>query len=325
MKKRFVRKQIGERVSKKAGTLRDYLMEQASILYEASKHGDMNWVTMSNMYGAHGNPTLTQTCVALTNWRHTGFQSVEIGHKLAAALMATSAEGALKDQHLPWPCFEIRVPNELVRTSHGWVTSLFVSSIPDWLPIIYDEKYPNSVEHLNGVTMLYFDTGSTTGHVTLHKLEQFAQYEKVKDQIVDHDRLQTQETAELYNVDHETRVRAMLSRLVTGIILLINQARADKPEAYSTKTLRQERSGPAANTHRVEHGVTIDCVHYIRDYIAGKSKGAPRVSTLVRGFWREQAYGPKWSLHRRQWIEPFFRGSGPLTQRSTRLRGGVES
>lgn len=29
---------------------------------------------------------------------------------------------------------------------------------------------------------------------------------------------------------------------------------------------------------------------------------------IVRGFWRDQAYGPNHSLRRRQWIPPFVKG-----------------
>lgn len=42
----------------------------------------------------------------------------------------------------------------------------------------------------------------------------------------------------------------------------------------------------------------------------------------VRGHWRNQAYGPGWSLHRRQWIEEYEKGpeDKPLERRDTVLR-----
>lgn len=32
------------------------------------------------------------------------------------------------------------------------------------------------------------------------------------------------------------------------------------------------------------------------------------IRTKVQGHWRNQAYGPKWTMHRVKWIEPFWRG-----------------
>ena len=39
----------------------------------------------------------------------------------------------------------------------------------------------------------------------------------------------------------------------------------------------------------------------------GGTHASPRFH-WVKGFWKEQAYGPKFSLRREQWIEPYTRG-----------------
>lgn len=57
--------------------------------------------------------------------------------------------------------------------------------------------------------------------------------------------------------------------------------------------------------------VTIDLREQVREVLRrGSRKGSsPKVQFPVRGHWRQQAYGPKLSLRRPQWIEPFWKGS----------------
>lgn len=300
--------------------MREHLRFQAEVLYEASQDGPMSWAAMADLSGADGNPTLTHTCVALTNWRATGLQSVEIGHKLAAALMATSAEGAFKDDHLPWPAFEIRVPEKLLPTDYGHVHTVFVSSIPDWLPLLYDGNSPSTAS----VAVVYLDD-QTTGHMALQHLSQLAQYETIQPSLKEHDRLRFLE----YDLDSETRLRLMVTRLVVGIIMLINQARTDKPDVFPQHPVpprKHAKEVRPVNRHHVQRPITIDCVNVVKDYVRGMGKGhSPSVSTLVRGHWRQQAHGPKWSLHKTLWIEPHWRGpEGPLAVRTVRLRGRKE-
>jgi len=57
--------------------------------------------------------------------------------------------------------------------------------------------------------------------------------------------------------------------------------------------------------------VTIDLREQVREVLRrGTRKGSsPKVQFPVRGHWRQQAHGPKHSLRRPQWIEPFWKGS----------------
>jgi hypothetical protein len=56
--------------------------------------------------------------------------------------------------------------------------------------------------------------------------------------------------------------------------------------------------------------VEIDLRQNMRDYLEGRSKKSFKVTTQfpVHGHWRWQPYGPKSSLRRRQWIEPYWKG-----------------
>ncbi len=54
--------------------------------------------------------------------------------------------------------------------------------------------------------------------------------------------------------------------------------------------------------------VKIDLRQHLREALDGKAGGSPTVQFLVRGHWRAQAYGPKASLRKTIWVEPFWKG-----------------
>lgn len=255
--------------------------------------------------------TSSSNAITLADWHVHGLQSVEVSHKLAAALMATSAVGALDDAHLPWPCFEIRVPTGLVESSHGEVYSVIVSGSPAWLP----ERYKRGSA---GVIVMYYDTHSI-GHIGVDCLAHVARFEP-SEMTIELGRMR-EVLREEYNAEREDRVKQLLMRLVTGVILLVTEARADKPQAFPKHPLRPAKRGELrVNTHRITRPVSIDVTATVRDFARGVGRDSPHVTTLVRGHWRQQAHGPKRSLRRTQWIEPFWRGEGPLSVRPTTIR-----
>jgi hypothetical protein len=253
--------------------------------------------------------TTSKMTLTFTVWASAGLQSVVVSHKLAAALMATTARGALDGVKLPWPSFELQVPPGLVATSSGDVTSVYVAETPDWIPI-------NRTARTCGVTVLYNDPVSL-GHVSLPSIAALS----------DGDSLSALELSNGlgmpfdHSEDQELRVRQLLLRLVVGVVLLINTARADKPLAYPQHPTRPEKRGvPRANVHQLKRETTIDCRQMVYDYARGTRRSSPSVVTLVRGHWRQQPHGPGRTLRRATWLEPFWRGEGPVSARVTKLR-----
>jgi hypothetical protein len=254
--------------------------------------------------------TALTNAVGLTHWHRHGLQSVELSHKLAAALCATSAVGALDNAHLPWPAFEIRIPPGLLESSHGELYSCVVHDSPAWVP----ERYKRNGSA--GAIVLYYDARSI-GHIGLDTLAGIARYEPNGETNISNVRefLRAE-----YDADREDRLKQMLLRLVTGVILLVTEARADKPQAFPLHPLRPAKHGaPRVNTHRVVRPVSIDATASVRDFVRGVERDSPHVTTLVRGHWREQAHGVGRKLRRTTWIEPFWRGDGPLNVRPTKL------
>lgn len=260
--------------------------------------------------------TTAKLIIAATHWAFAGAQSIEVPHKLAAALMATNARGALEGARMPWSAFELRIPPGLLRTQTGDdVFSVLVSETPAWMPVI-------QTGNRAGLNVVYLDARST-GHVALTDLAELGSLEGVESLAAMEEHVGPSVDPERYDLAHENRLRLMLARLITGAILLINTARAEKAEAYPRLPLRpSKRPGELRpNVHRLHRTVTIDCAQAVRDYVAGGgARNSPSVTTLVRGHWRQQPHGPRRELRRAQWIEPFWRGDGPLASRTVRLR-----
>jgi hypothetical protein len=285
------------------GTDRAQLMRIATAMQDPVKrHQAIQWAP---------DEIVQRSLITTWLWGRYGFQSVELPQTFAAALMATDAKGAFEGHQLPWPAFEIQVPPGLLRSSHGYVWSVVVSEIPK-----------KELTLTGGIAaakyfVSYHDETATGGQTFPSIEEMFG-----NNPITAKGDFVTEELAALYDSAVEDRVWAMVSRLIAGVVLTINTARVDKPEAYPQLPPRVKHDKAKINTHRVGRVMQIDCRQSIRDFVQGVGgRSAPKsVSTLVRGHWHNQAYGPQWKEHRMRWREPYFRGDGPLTTRTIKVK-----
>jgi len=253
---------------------------------------------------------MQRSLIVLWNWARHGYQSVEMPQTYMAALMATDVSPEImKDQQLPWPAMEIQIPPGLITSSHGEVFSLMISDIPKQVTLagqIARAKY----------LITYTDSISTAGQ-TYESLEELANRHTL---LAPHCMV-TDELSALYNKDLEDRIWTMLLRLLANTILLINTARIDKPTVFPKLAARAPKHGkPRINTHRMGTTLSMDCRPSIRNFISGNTRNEPSITTLVRGHWRNQAHGPKWSLHRAMWVHPFYKGTGPLAPHVTKIK-----
>jgi len=114
-------------------------------------------------------------------------------------------------------------------------------------------------------------------------------------------------------------------------ILTLTDPERIRPKGSSHKRYeaRQGRVSSAAPEQRVfiiGKPIELDCREMLRDFLEGRSRKSTALTTqfLVRGYWRQQPYGPKNSLRRRQWIQPFWRGpeEGVIPVREHKLGDG---
>jgi hypothetical protein len=230
-------------------------------------------------------------------WRACGLQSVRMPHTFAAALMATDLGDAVHDVHMPWPGFEIQVPSGLLLSPRGApVHSIVVASV---------ERACFVGMHDDHGSTWYRDDDSLAA-IARADAPPCSGSESLGD---------------LFSPELEKRSWRLVQRLVAGVALSIAAERASKPGAYAARPRREKHGLPRANEFVLGKPLKLDCRQAIRDFLQGKRATSPTVTTLVRGHWRHQTHGPHHSLRRLQWIQPFFRGEGPLLVRPTHIGG----
>lgn len=127
-----------------------------------------------------------------------------------------------------------------------------------------------------------------------------------------HDPLYTQShaswwsTEELTKEDNSFMGRAM--HLLFGTLLLMNA----RPDLVTTARLEKRVPGKRGECPREFWTPNIIGEHYLIRRERGPALGGTHASPRdhwVRGHYREQAFGPRYSLHKEIWIEPYFVGN----------------
>ncbi len=244
-------------------------------------------------------------------WCGSGFSSVGIAHRLAAALMFTKTPD---DPKPPWFGFVVKVPDGLLTHEVGGsLRTMLVSRWPDadlsatsgvgtaephrpdrWYIFFQWER--GSISYLHLPTLGAFDRAGFVAAVPRgsgsHK---------------DLDRRQRYRFA---------RAHELALNLVGGMCLLM----ADKAALKSTKKSnsknrnRPYRSLPFETaTYVVAKNVEIDLRPQVQQYVEGGKKTSTGDRKLtcqfpVRGHWRNQACGAAMADRRLIWVSPFWKG-----------------
>lgn len=241
------------------------------------------------------------TLIASYRWANSGFPQVAMGHKYAAALMATCVTEELKSHIIvPWPAFVIMLPPGLVHIINDEtkrasdVRHVLVAQLrfrgnpqPGWAMIVFTDssellwRYGPSVDCLLDMEK---DTAGWTECDFIHPFE-----------------------------DVDKRAAALLGRLVCGVCLAMSDPdniKGPKHSGQSAKVVNDPRQAPNLRTYQLGKPINLDCRPAIRSYLEGKRKGGvPEVQVLVRGHWKMQPWGPKHSLRKAIQVQPYWRGN----------------
>lgn len=272
-------------------TTRRDMIGWATRLYDGAKHVDF-------------------TDSLLWAWVDYGAQSVLMPETYAAALMATTAFLG-ESPRLPWPVFEVPVAPTLLPSGVGArdvYSVLVVGTAPSgsqtatpctWRDVIVVAHNSLAVA-LGNVAEILGEQGNGAAYFgdTAEVLEAHGV-----------DDLKNTQTA-------QERAMRMAARLAVNVCTAINST---LPQPGGRATVRRKHGVVRPNTITLGEPLNLDCRRSIRDFVEGKRASSPKVTTLVRGHWRHQVHGPANSLRRLQWIQPFFRGEGPLLVRPTQL------
>ena len=113
------------------------------------------------------------------------------------------------------------------------------------------------------------------------------------------------------------RLLQVCARIVFGALLTLESSPIGEGQNRGCSAPQHGRRRGSLPTHRVYtlgQPVAIDCRESIVSYIKGGAlsqrtqRGPLTLQFLVRGHWRNQAYGTNHSLRRPQWIQPFWKG-----------------
>lgn len=297
-----------------------------------------NYYTFTKSIGEPFQSIVTQAPDCLiyygaARWADQGFPTITMGDRLAAALCGTEVPkewyGEIK---APWEAFVIEIPGgdpplitvydpEQQRRTRA--TRIMVQHVvaedgyEEWWWMLFSEHDQH-----------FWREGSV--EACLHPVE-FREKETARY------RVHAGEDAFGEHVAQDQRIYHLVSRLVFNTILTLTdpervRAVGSSHKRYeSRKATPNERSGaPEQRVFVIGKPIKLDCREALRDYLEGRAKRDTfKVSTqfLVRGHWRWQACGPKFSLRRRQWIEPYWKGpeDGVIPVRDHDLGGGGEN
>lgn len=246
-------------------------------------------------------------------WCHQGFPQIVMGHKYAAALMATKLSHDVAEQiRPPWRSFFIEVPHGLLFVDDNLlgrpatVTGLLVSSM---------------YHHPSGKNRwAYFAITETQATLWQHG----AATEHMLGDLVEGVWEGTGLTEPLETLDK--RCSTMIGRLILNVCLAMSDpanVKAPKdPKPAKKKGAHNEResSEPRLRTYQLGTTPNIDCREAVANYMrTGKTGGALNVQVMVAGHWRNVPHGPKSELRRVQWIEPYWKGpdDAPILVKST--------
>ncbi|MFA4971479.1 MAG: hypothetical protein WC683_02620 [bacterium] len=236
-------------------------------------------------------------------WAQGGFPQVTMGHKYAAALMATCVTDEMREHILmPWPAFDIVVPEGLIQIKNDTtgrlsdIRHVLVTSLRwrdkrtyGWAMVAFSDSSVLIWRYGPDVTCL-LDVKENSAHWDecsfVHPFEEV-----------------------------DERAAALLGRLVCGTCLAMSDPSNIRPPKQNKidaghRSAKLRDGPPTIATYQVGKPIKIDCRPAIRQYMEGKRKaGIPQVQVLVRGHWKMQPHGVNRALRKAIQIEPYWRGA----------------
>lgn len=214
-------------------------------------------------------------------WLDANFSKLEIGHKLAASLCLTDVPTDLIVK-APWPSWSFVIPDGLLEAASSSNGT--------------KENYARVLCKGSEIAYLVSSTGRCVGPIAS---DQFDAPEDIQ------------------------RLFKLLRSLVKGACLALSD-----PDQYKKQSL-SKNEGSFKKTKRTSGAPELNNARYmlsapvqvdLRDVVHAVQRGEKRkggkitAQFLVRGHWKNQACGPKLSLHKRIWLQPFWKG-----EESTRI------
>jgi len=244
----------------------------------------------------------------LLRWVKAGLSTIRLTEDLSAALALTDVNDVpFEDWKWPFSTFVIHVPYGF------WVTNTPLGK--DSVVMILATKSLSSDGGLMGQQIMFGRDGSATfSQVPLEGFDTIGDWFSAVEEI-NRDQTSISDTYELDATDQQNMNEGW--KLVVNTCLYMTERRGVHVVKHTTKSARKRADKKGLSTGGPDVWILGQEVKLDRRVIeAAKTRaiGGPawRVNAqfVVHGHWRNQAYGPGYSLHREKFIEPYFKGQG---------------
>lgn len=274
-------------------------------------------------------------------WAMSGYPTVTMGHRTAAALMATKMRGqdAVDFVKIPWPAFAIRIPPGLLLIEEDGglrdANVLFVTAMEReeidadassfgtepgsrWWYKLYASSNTHRPAWMADAAAGFFDGITLWGFNT--PLFHMAEQGNI-DEIHGYERWDTRVPVEV-----DKRTEGLVRSLILGTCIhLSGDPRERSERALASGFEIKERKSkyresdelPQYNLFELTSNIRVNLHHEIREYVEHGGNRKPTVQTLAAGHWKRVAYGPGHSQRRLQHILPYWRGdpNAPISVR----------
>jgi hypothetical protein len=240
---------------------------------------------------------------ATARWADQAFPTVTMGEKFCAALLATQIpEDMAEEIEAPWKAFMIEVPGKMLSVFDGdLMQRTRIARI-----LVHKTNHPEDPWRW----IAFGEMGQhvwRTGHAD--QLLKPVQFKKNLDTAMNYS---LGDKAFDDDLHRDERLYILISRLVLNVCLMVADPDQVKLIGSSHKRhkAREGRHGPPEQrVFQIGRPINLDCRDAIQEYVEGERTARElKVQSLTRGYYRRQPHGPKLSLRRRQWIEPYWRG-----------------
>jgi hypothetical protein len=277
---------------------REYLRKEIQI--QDSRSSRLEQIKAAVVYGSMLEGSDGQcTALGAARWCNNGFPQVTMGHKYCSYLMASTMSPEAADYvKPPWNAFVIEVPNDILFLTDSDTKQEHVIRRILVLRLSFHKR---GEEYLWGY-IAFTDSSLSLWRYGVSAAELSAPTEEGM--------VMGEGSQEFTAVDE--RLAIVIGRLVINTCLAMSDPTNIKKTGAGHKEYEKgahrTSDEPVVRTFQIGKPVKLDFREAIQRYIRYGAKKMPSVQVLVCGHYKMQPYGPRHSLRKLLWIQPFWRG-----------------
>jgi hypothetical protein len=244
--------------------------------------------------------------IASARWCEQGYPILRLGHKRAAALMATDvSENQLEFIKPPFHAFLIELPDGLLHlkdeegADHAATMILLQARfLQDGFTSHTNRPYPEdtywSYIIFTRISLMQWKLNRRTSEIA---------------GITDRGNLWAGYGMPMGHYDE--RVDQLVGRLICSTCIMMSNPDNLKMKVEASKRSKngkkKDKKAPQFKVFTERQPINVDVRHYVTAYLRGE-RDSPHVRLMVRGHHKMQHHGPQRALRKLIWIEPYPRG-----------------